>query len=72
MSEVTTTPEAPKSSPAKKFFRFVAILLALLALDHYTYNFVGIGAEVTVTDSTIVIAPSVDTTVSTVEADTTK
>ena len=75
-----STPSTPKKS-FKKFFWIVAIILGLFGLDHYTYNFVGIGAEVTVTDSSIMVTPSVDTVVTvpvapavvdTTKADTTK
>lgn len=76
-TETTSTPnETPKKSN-KKFFWIISIILGLFGLDHYTYNFVGIGAEATVTDSTIVVAPIVDTIITTdavvvAKVDTTK
>jgi formate/nitrite transporter FocA (FNT family) len=49
-------------SITKKIFIVVAFVFAILGIDHFTYNFAGIGASVTVTDSTIVVAPTPDTT----------
>lgn len=76
MTTASTTPApAPKQpmSPIKKFFWAVGIILALLGIDHYTYNFAGIGADVTVTDSTVVVAPAVTPApADTTKADTTK
>lgn len=60
----------PKKSITKKIFIVIAFILALFGIDHFTYNFAGIGAEVTVTDSTIVVSPAPDTTA--IVADTTK
>lgn len=73
MTEQTTP--TPKKSIAKKVFAAIAIILGLLGIDHYTYNFAGIGTSLTVTDSTVVVAPIADTTLpvtDTARIDTTK
>ena len=62
---ITPTAGKKKTSITKKIFVVIALVLGLLGIDHYTYNFAGIGASVTVTDSTLVVAPIV-------EADTAK
>ena len=69
----TETPKK-KNSITKKIFVVVAIVLGLLGVDHLTYNFAGIGASVTLTDSTLVVAPIVDSIVAvdTTKADTAK
>lgn len=70
----TETPKK-KTSITKKIFIVIGFALAIFSIDHFTYNFAGIGVAVTVTDSTIVVAPSLDTTVvrvDTTKADTTK
>lgn len=68
-----TTP-TPKKSIAKKVFAVVALVFVLLGIDHFTYNFAGIGASVTLTDSALVVAPIVDSIVAvdTTKADTMK
>ena len=71
MTNETETPK-PKKSIAKKVFWIIAIVLGLFGIDHFTYNFAGIGASVTVTDSTVVVAPIVDTTPVAVEDTTAK
>ena len=71
----TTQPVKPKMSITKKIFIVIGFILAMFGVDHFTYNLAGIGADVTVTDSTIVVAPSPDTTVEVapvVAIDTTK
>lgn len=62
------TETKPKKSIATKIFVVIAIVLGLLGIDHYTYHWVSGGVDVTVTDSTLVVAPSIDTTT----VDTTK
>lgn len=58
MTTTATTPNPKKSK--KTLFFFVAFILALFGLDYYKTNFF-FGTNVTVTDSTIVITPVVDT-----------
>lgn len=79
-NETSTQNSTPKkTSIIKKIFLVVGFILALLGVDYLTYNFAGIGAEVTLTDSTLVVTPSVDSIVAstpivgdTTKADTTK
>jgi len=63
MTDVNTTPETPKKNyfAIKNLFWAIVIVLGLFGLDHYTFNLVS-GGSVTVTDSTIVVAPIADTT----------
>ena len=77
-TSTTANTPTPKSN-FKKFFWIVALILGSLGIDHYTFHWVSGGADVTVTDSTIVITPIVDTpqvvapfAVDTVKSDTTK
>ena len=73
MTEQAEQPK-PKKSITKKVFWIIAIVLGLFGIDHFTYNIAGIGASVTVTDSTIVVAPIIDSIVAVdkTKADTTK
>lgn len=61
MTDTTTQPVKPKMSLTKKIFWAIGIVLSLFAVDHFTCNIVGIGAAVTVTDSTLVVSPIADT-----------
>ena len=65
MTDTNTTPatDAPKKSffTIKNLFWAIAIVLGLFGLDHYTLNLVS-GGSVTITDSTIVVSPLIDTT----------
>lgn len=79
MSETNTTPETPKPSPLKKILYVVGLILATLGVNHLTFRVGYADAEVTLTDSSIVIAPITDTvkpvkpaSVDTAKADTTK
>jgi len=45
-----------------KAFIVIAAILALLGIDHITFNIAKIGASVTVTGSALVVTPIVDTT----------
>lgn len=58
MTDSTATP-APKKSN-KTFFVIIALILGLLGVDHYKFHILS-GVDATVTDSTIVVAPAVDT-----------
>ena len=73
MTNQTETPKK-KTSITKKIFIVIGFVLAILGIDHFTYNFAGIGASVTVTDSTLAVVPIVDSIVAvdTTKADTTK
>ena len=61
----------PKRNWGKKIFAAIALVLALLGIDHYTWHWVSGGVDVTVTDSTVVVAPATDTAKAAV-IDTTK
>ena len=48
----------------KKLFILIGLVLALLGLDRYTFNWVSGGTTITVTDSSIIAAPIVDSVAS--------
>ena len=62
MTDTNTTqqPEKPKMSLTKKAIYALIAIVGLLLADHWSTNFVSGGADVTVTDSTIVVTPMVD------------
>ena len=55
-----TTDSAPKKSIAKKLFIVIGIVLAMLGVDHLTFNLVPWGGTVTLTDSTFVVTPDAE------------
>lgn len=62
-TETQSSPSTPKkSSILKKIFIVVAIGIIILAIEHLTFIFSGIGSEKTTTDSTNVVSTSIDTT----------
>lgn len=61
MTEKTTKP-APKKSKKLTIFVIIALILSALGYDHYNWHYVSGGVDVTVTDSSIVVTPIVDTT----------
>jgi hypothetical protein len=67
----TSTGSSPKKSFSKVFW-IIGIVLGIFGINHYTLKIgYGTGAEVTLTDSTIVVTPVVEPVVAPV-ADTTK
>lgn len=73
MSESKTNEQSPKkSSMVKKIFWTIGLILGLLGVDYFTYNFTGIGGIITVSDSSIVITPVEDSTQSLPISDTIK
>lgn len=73
---MTNTTPAPQKKSGK-LFAVIALILSLAGLDYWRFNFI-LGTEVTVTDSTIVVQPAVDTLgprpnpFDSIKADTTK
>lgn len=60
--------QKPKSKKAT-IFVVIGIILALLGLDYYKFHFI-LGTDVTVTDTSIVITPAIDTASGTATTDT--
>jgi hypothetical protein len=66
MTDTQTTSAEPKKNPLmKKIFIGIGIIFGLLGIDHFSTKWVSGGATITVTDSTIVVSPIVDTIVAT-------
>ncbi len=53
----TTTPETPKKNYTKIVFMVIGLGLALVGVDHLTFNILPIGAKTTITGHDITVSP---------------
>jgi len=74
MTNTSTSSSASPKSNFTKIFWIIGIVLGLLGIDHYTFNYVsgGVDVAVTVTDSTIVADTHIDTTITIAKSDSAK
>lgn len=74
---MTDSVNAPAPKKSNKTLFVIIAIIVLLGIDHYKFHYIS-GSDVVVTDSTIVVSPTIDSTtnvvapIDTAKKDTTK